>query len=71
MHLRCPMGLVSSVLQTSTISGHSGEALEARTYVIWELPKIRGPLFWDPYNKDPTMSGTILGSPIFGNSHIC
>ena len=29
---------------------------------IWELPKIRG-----PYNKDPTMLGTIIGSPIFGN----
>ena len=31
---------------------------------IWEFPKIRGTLFWGPYNKDP---GTILGSPIFGN----
>ena len=30
----------------------------------------RGTLFWGPYNKDPTISGTILGSPIFGNSHI-
>ena len=36
---------------------------------IWEFPKIKGTLFWDPY-KDPTISGTILGSPIFGNSHI-
>ena len=35
-----------------------------------EFPKIRGALFWGPYNKDPTISGTILGSPIFGNSHI-
>ena len=32
---------------------------------MWEFPKIRGTLFWGPYNKDPT----ILGSPIFGNSH--
>ena len=23
-----------------------------------------------PYYKDPTILGTILGSPIFGNSHI-
>ena len=23
-----------------------------------------------PYNKDPTISGTILGSPISGNPHI-
>ena len=30
----------------------------------------RGTLFWGSYNKDPTISGAILGSPIFGNSHI-
>ena len=36
----------------------------------WEFPKIRGTLFWGPYNKDPTIWGTILGSPIFGNPHI-
>ena len=37
--------------------------------LIWEFPKIRGTLFWGPYNKDPTIWGTILGllgSPIFG-----
>ena len=27
-------------------------------------------LFWGPYNKDPTIWGTILGSPIFGNPQI-
>ena len=37
---------------------------------IWEFPKIRGTLVWRPCNKDPTTQGTILGSPIFGNSHI-
>ena len=21
----------------------------------WEFPKIRGTLFWGPYNKDPTI----------------
>ena len=36
---------------------------------IREFPKIRGTLFWGPYNKDPTISGTISGSPIFGNAH--
>ena len=36
----------------------------------WEFPKTRGTLFWGPYNKDPTIWGTILGSPTFGNSHI-
>ena len=35
-----------------------------------EFPKIRGTLFWGPYNKDPTVWGTILGSPIFGNAQI-
>ena len=38
--------------------------------MIWEFPKIRGTLFWGPYNNEPTISGTILGSPIFGNSHL-
>ena len=37
----------------------------------WELPKIRGTLFWGPYTKDPTIQGTIVGSSIFGNSHVC
>ena len=37
----------------------------------WEFSKIRGTLFWGPYNKDPTNQGTtILGTPIFGNSHL-
>ena len=25
--------------------------------LIWEFPKIRGTLFWDPYNKEPTIEG--------------
>ena len=34
---------------------------------IWAFHrKLGGTLLWGPYNKDPT----ILGSPIFGNSHI-
>ena len=36
----------------------------------WEFPKIRGTLFWGPSNKDPTIYGAILGSPIFGNSQM-
>ena len=28
-------------------------------------PEIRGTSFWGPYNKDPTISGTLLGSPHF------
>ena len=34
---------------------------------IWEFQKIRVPYLGGPYDKDPTISGTILGSPIFGN----
>ena len=44
---------------------------KVNTYVymyIWEFPKIRGIL--GPYNKDPIILGTILRSPISGNSHI-
>ena len=36
--------------------------------LCWEFPKIRGTLFWVPYKKDPTISGTLFGSPIFGRS---
>ena len=36
-------------------------------YTGWESPKIRGTLFWGPYNKDPPI---LLGPPIFGNSRI-
>ena len=38
--------------------------------MIWEFPKIRGTIFWGPYNKDPTIESTLLGSPVFGNPHI-
>ena len=44
--------------------------LELRRRRIWEFPKIRGNLVWGPYNKGPTIWVTILGSPIFGNSHL-
>ena len=37
---------------------------------IWGFPKKRGTLSWGPYNKDPTIQGTELGPPIFGNPHI-
>ena len=36
----------------------------------WEFPKIWATLFRSPYTKDPTISGAILGSPIFGNPQI-
>ena len=31
------------------------------------VSEIRGNLVWGPYNKDPTIWGTMLESPIFGN----
>ena len=34
------------------------------------LSENSGTLFWGPYNKDPTVQGTGLGSPIFGNPNI-
>ena len=39
---------------------------------IWDFPKRGGggTLFWGPYNKDPTIWGTILGPPIFGKPRI-
>ena len=37
---------------------------------IWAFPKNRGPLFGSPYNKSPTILGSILGPPIVGNSHL-
>ena len=32
--------------------------------------KLGVPYFGGPYNKDPTIKGAILGSPIVGNSHV-
>ena len=49
--------------------GGSGDLVSSYT-CNWEFPKIRGTLFWGPYNQDPTIWGTIFGSPIFGNSQL-
>ena len=35
--------------------GGRPEALNVKLYTNWEFPKIRGTLFWGPYNKDPTI----------------
>ena len=40
-------------------------------FLKWDFPKIRGTLSWGPYNKDPTIKGTVSGSPIFGNPQMC
>ena len=53
-------------------SGFRGSGLltAQRDSIMWGFPKTRGTLFWGPYNKDPTIWCTILGSPIFGNPHV-
>ena len=33
---------------------------------LWDFPKVRGTLFWGPYNKDPTILGYYIRVP-FGN----
>ena len=40
------------------------------SFLCWGFPKIRGTLFWGPYHEDPTIQGTILGSPFLGNSQL-
>ena len=35
---------------------------------IWEFPKMRGTLLWGPYNKDPTIWGTIHWGPLFSET---
>ena len=54
--------VISTNIATTLIAGIS--TINQRTL----MPKCT--LFWGPYNKDPTIWGTILGSPIFGNHHI-
>ena len=49
---------------------------ESVLQAIWEFPRKFGvpylALFLGgPYCKDPTISGTILGPPIFGNPRMC
>ena len=36
----------------------------------WDFPKISGTSFWGPYNKDPTIKGAILGSPVLGDRQL-
>ena len=39
-------------------------------WVIWGFSIIGGYHFGDPHNKDYSILGSILGSPIWGNYHI-
>ena len=62
----CKTWVPVSVDRVAAFSGCNGYMILA----IRDFPKTGGTLFWGPYNKDPTIEGTILGSPIFGNPHI-
>ena len=50
--------------------GFSGFGFVYFGFGMWEFPRIRGTLFGGPYNTDPTISGTTLGPPLFGNPHV-
>ena len=39
-----------------------------RPLAAWDSGNVRTTLLWVAYNTGPTIQGTILGSPIFGNS---
>ena len=42
--------------QTSCLESETASYTSARmALIIREFPKIRGTLFWGPYNKDPTI----------------
>ena len=43
--------------------------LKILAWTYGSFPKLGVPYFGGPYHKAPTL-GTLLGSPIFGNSHI-
>ena len=47
--------MVSRSDLTSVRDPASGLELQCFGFTIWEFPKIRGTLFWGPYNKDPTI----------------
>ena len=38
-----------------TESVHFLGLMDSATRSIWEFPKIRGTVFWGPYDKDPTI----------------
>ena len=44
-----------SRFRVEAVGSRGGAGLEYCTTHIWEFPKIRGTLFWGPYNKDPTV----------------
>ena len=41
----------------------------SENYPFGDEGSVQG-LNWGPDNEDPTIWGTVLGSPIFGNPHI-
>ena len=54
------------------VLSHCRQGYRYHTHKL-EFPKAAGALFGGPYNKDPTIQGTILGSlgsPNFGSSRV-
>ena len=52
----CSVQTISALAQE--LQSHTTRAAatsKAENHLIGELPKIRGTLFWGPYNKDPTI----------------
>ena len=45
----------SEVIRIRTDAVQDREPLGRPLGYIWEFPKVRGTLFWDPYNQDPTI----------------
>ena len=55
--------------RTMDLAEHAPQMVGERRHskLYGSFRKEGGTSFWGPYNKDPTIWGTILGSPIFGN----
>ena len=64
-------GFRFSIRASSFLSGFTELCCAVLCRFMRGFPKTRGTLFGGPYNKDPTIWVTILGSPIFGNPHMC
>ena len=53
------MGPAACILDIEPLRAAAWRVDSFRTHT-WEFPKIRGTISSDPYNKDPTIRGTIL-----------
>ena len=71
MTIKASLATAAAAAEAAAVAAHGpGLAWVLPEHSKWDFPKVRGTLFWGPYNKDPTSLSTILGSPIFGNPQI-